>query len=176
MEGFLRGVSELGTYPDKQKIDVLTMLAADMLGHVDMMQAISRTLLDAIYAVEPSRKLPLVYVVDAISKMKGGREYQVLMEPEIPQCFVTAYAQVCLNLNFHFINVVVQYGSCMLGFSAALGECRPRGLLWNFNRRIRSLLCGSMRADKCVSGGGRGWGGVGGGVGGGGGGGEAIMD
>jgi hypothetical protein len=95
MDAFSRGIADLGAFPDKQRIDALTMVASDAVGSSELVNAYSRTLLDAIYTAEAPRKLPLVYVVDAISKMRvGGSVFQQAMEPEITQCFLAAYAQV----------------------------------------------------------------------------------
>ena len=91
---FARGVAELGTFPDKSKIDVLAMLASDALGDAEAVSTLARILMDSIYAAPPPRKLPLVYIVDAIVKMRGGAEFQAALAPEIAQCFETAYSQV----------------------------------------------------------------------------------
>ena len=94
MDAFVRGVSELGTYPDKSKIDVLAMLASDALGVSDTVRAFARILIDGIYSAPGPKKLPLVYIIDAVVKMRGGIEYQEALAPEIAQCFISAYSQV----------------------------------------------------------------------------------
>lgn len=94
MDAFARGVAELGTFPDKGKIDVLAMLASDALGDAAAVPAFARLLLDGVYGAHPPRKLPLVYVIDAVVKMRGGAEFQAALAPEIAQCFESAYSQV----------------------------------------------------------------------------------
>lgn len=118
MDAFSRGVMDLGTFPDKSKIESLSMLASDVLGDEGKVAEFSRILVDSIYSAPSPRKLPLVYVVDAIVKMRGGAEFQAALKAEIAQCFLSAYSGVRPSREVPM--VVDQYFNCLF-LTFALG-------------------------------------------------------
>lgn len=93
---FAAGLSDLGTFPDKSKIEALCMIAEDARGSTLRVNSVCSELLAKLGAVEPPRKLPLLYTLDYISK-KLGAEFQAGFVTHLATAFVAAYALVPLD-------------------------------------------------------------------------------
>lgn len=90
---FAKGLEDLGTVPDRSTIEVLSMLAEDALGDPANVSAVCGTLLRRISIIESSRKLPLLYLLDFISKNLGA-EFQTGFAPMLSSVVVSAYRTV----------------------------------------------------------------------------------
>jgi len=86
LEEYTSLLHKLGDFPDKVQINVLTMIADDYAsGYAQSSSSIYRCIRDLLISTEvpPSRKLPLVYVIDSILKNVKGN-YIALMRVDIP--------------------------------------------------------------------------------------------
>ena len=90
---FAAGLSELGTFPDKSKIDALCMIAEDARGSPTAVANVCSELLSKLGSVDPSRKLALLYTLDYISK-KLGAEFQAGFATHLAHAFLAAYPLV----------------------------------------------------------------------------------
>jgi hypothetical protein len=90
---FEKGLEDLGTVPDRATIEVLSMLAEDALGDPSNVSAVCGTLLRRISSIDSQRKLPLLYLLDFISKNLGA-EFQSGFAPMLPSVVVSAYRSV----------------------------------------------------------------------------------
>lgn len=90
---FSLGIDDLGNRPDKAKIDALGMIAEDASGDPAAVQVLSGILFRKLGTVEPPRKLPILYLIDHITK-KLGRDFQAVFAGTLVQEFVAAYGQV----------------------------------------------------------------------------------
>lgn len=90
---FAQGIDGLGTHPDKAKIDALGMIAEDAIEDKSAINQLCGILYTKLAQVHPSKKLPILYLIDHISK-KLGTEFHEGFAPELVASFVAAYSQV----------------------------------------------------------------------------------
>jgi hypothetical protein len=90
---FSKGLEDLGTIPDRSTIEGLAMLAEDALGDPSNVSTLCGVLLRRISTVESQRKVPLLYLLDFISKNLGP-EFQTGFAPMLASVIVSAYHTV----------------------------------------------------------------------------------
>jgi len=75
LEEYKEMVDDLGTFPDKVKINSLSMVAEDHAGSSRNAKALYNIILESLVSADVNcdRKLPLVYVVDSILKNVKGQ-------------------------------------------------------------------------------------------------------
>jgi hypothetical protein len=91
---YLQGLDDLGSYPDKAKIDALGMIAEDCLGDAAAVSSLCAAHLAKLAACDPPRKLPLLYVVDHLSKQLGAEFQAGFVAAHLVPTFLAAFRQV----------------------------------------------------------------------------------
>lgn len=90
-----RELLELGSHPDKARINLLTMLAADNAAEAPH---IVHQLLSHVESALPQNKLPLIYVIDSIlhnvTEAHAARAYREALGKGIAEVFGKAHATV----------------------------------------------------------------------------------
>ena len=108
---FARGIDELGSYPDKAKIDALGMIAEDSIGNPQQIQELCTILYQKLELVNMNKKLPILYLIDHISK-KLGTEFHEGFSPKLVTSFVNAYRQVSYDYHIKKKSQPTLFGIC----------------------------------------------------------------
>lgn len=90
---FVAGIDDLGTFPDRAKIDALGMIARDALGNQNQVRKLCNILLNKLQTADAPRKLPILYLLDYLSK-KLGAEFQNGFVTLLVPTVVAAYSAV----------------------------------------------------------------------------------
>jgi hypothetical protein len=94
-QAFASALDDLGTTPDRAKIDVLGMVAEDAVGDAALVQQLANIFLARLAAAAPARKLAMLYALDYISKKKAlSRSFQAAFAPSLVRAFTEAYGAV----------------------------------------------------------------------------------
>lgn len=93
-DAFRRGLDELGSFPDRLKMESLAMLAEDAVGDVATLTGMAVSIVSRLRSVDVVGRIPLLYLVDFISKRRGplGSQFQAAMQPFVADAVMDAYA------------------------------------------------------------------------------------
>jgi hypothetical protein len=95
MDPFSRGLDDLGTFPDRAKIEGLVMVAEDAAGDTAALAALADAALTKLALAAPAAKLPLLYVIDAVGKNRTvGPSFQAALGSRLVSTVLGAASQV----------------------------------------------------------------------------------
>jgi hypothetical protein len=89
-DAFGRALDDLGTVAERAKIDSLCMMAEDALSDPEEIARLCSTLLQRLARADQSRKLPMIYAIDAIAK-RMGLPYQSKLSTRIVSAIADSY-------------------------------------------------------------------------------------
>lgn len=87
---FGAGIDELGTHPDRVKFEAMGMIAEDALGNPAAISNLCSIIWSKLNMVDGPRKLPILYLLDYISK-RFGEPFQFAFSGQLVPSFVSAY-------------------------------------------------------------------------------------